>query len=85
MSLSATLISTCVVNLNVFNFPQILILLFLHSVCSCADESSTVQCLNDNFRDFIGPFGILLFLYSVILTKVMYDNILHVSVYCNRV
>lgn len=34
------------------------------------DNSAVMECLKENMADFVGPFGVLLFLYSVILTKV---------------
>lgn len=38
-------------------------------IVKCIDEVSTVDCLRQNLDDLEGPFGVLLFLYSVVLTK----------------
>ena len=44
----------------------------------CADVGATVRCLRENLSNFHSPFGVLLFLYSVLLTKVL-NNIYHIS------
>ena len=41
-----------------------------YRIVKCIDEVSTVDCLRQNLDDLEGPFGVLLFLYSVVLTKV---------------
>ncbi|XP_019856016.1 PREDICTED: ubiquitin carboxyl-terminal hydrolase FAM188A-like isoform X2 [Amphimedon queenslandica] len=38
-------------------------------VCHCTDLGSTVRCIRENLSDFFSSYGVLLFLYSVVLTK----------------
>ena len=33
------------------------------------DSGAVMRCLRENMADLVGPFGVLLFLYSVVLTK----------------
>ena len=42
-------------------------------VCHCSDLGSTIRCIRENLSDFFSSFGVLLFLYSVVLTKVRND------------
>ena len=42
-------------------------------ICDCPDKSSTIKCLEHNMADWKGPFGVLLFLYSIVLTKVCFS------------
>ncbi len=45
--------------------------LFSIRIIECPnDNESILGCLRDNIEDLEGPFGVILFLYSVILTKV---------------
>ena len=44
--------------------------LYPRRICDCPDETSTIKCLQHNMGDWKGPFGVLLFLYSIVLTKV---------------
>ena len=39
-------------------------------IINCSDYRDTVDILTQHFSDYQGSFGVLLFLYSVILTKV---------------
>ena len=39
-------------------------------IAECHNEDTTMECMLSNISDFEGPFGVILFLYSVILTKV---------------
>ncbi|XP_065918521.1 ubiquitin carboxyl-terminal hydrolase MINDY-3-like [Dysidea avara] len=44
----------------------------LHSnikIIQCGDHSSIMEVLKNNFSDYQGSFGVILFLYSVVLTK----------------
>ena len=50
----------------------VLFLPFLTRCCHCTDEVSLRQCLQTNMSSFSGPSGVLLYLYSIVLTKVRY-------------
>ena len=61
------------------------LLLFVYIICyriiQCRDHNSIMEVFKNNFSDYQGSFGVILFLYSVVLTKVSFRSVCVVSMF----